>query len=1086
MNKEELKQYIDDNIYENQDGEITGESLNAVLKAIVDDGGTKVEANPTGEPTETLGKIKIGETIYTAPQGPTGATGATGPQGEQGPQGPKGEPGTDGQDGQDGAPGPANSLIIGTVTDGEQAAASITGEAPNQTLNLTLPAGKSAYQLYVNGGGTLSQEAWLASLKANIGAFQFITPTDTTAEAALTAIGRTYASAIGSVSPSQSTLSIILLMNDSNNTKTMMIATQDDGSSDFEFVYAGDLQSAMPSNVVTDDNIDNDFAGGNDKVAGAKEVKTLNSQLNGGTIHQTRIINPYRVSNPAFIKKYDADGEGVVQITKTGILTLYTAFFAITQGRKYTIDIPVTGNINTGVYAYTTNVTPETMTESGVNLSGYHFAEVGNSGVKQIVIASAMNYTYLAVCYSDSDGTNLPTVTEEYDELVDGLKGKVDELDEQINGEDGIDGKVDALDEAINGEDGLSNRVSSLDERVEDLEDKFVTETETTETPITNSQINPSTALQKTEAGLNSFTSGITSSYHFSTIYFAIEQGKKYVLNIPKTPNSNTGVWNYCNAIAEYPYPSGGRALTGLTMGYSGNNDEQEFTIESAENYPYIIVCYNYDEEIPTLTRIDTVVVKKGVEDRLDDLDNAVETLQDEFDSLPDFNILENPVEIILPDKIYAVVGDTLQLFFRGMVKAKDIYGYDIRVSCVNGAQYKRYFQYTPTTDNVGTTEFNLSVRNNIGVELAQKSCQLVTVDVVGSPSSKVNVLTFGDSLTYNLVNGTENLGAWPAEAFRRLCGTGGSPVGKGLTNIGFYGGLVSGVDPNVGYFGSGGWTWQNYLIKGSRAFRFFVTNVGTVTYRSTYTNNGATWTVQEVNVNTDTGEGNILCTVAGDTAIPDPNTPLVKSYGSGDETIEFDSAVLDSANPLWDIDNNKFSFIPYVQQCCGDITGEQLVVYVFLTGNGLSPYMTDFSTMKTQIRTFADKLHEEYPSAKLKIMSVILPNQYDMRGYGADGKFNDKSYSDSYAISVTALNEAKAYQELSNESDYSSFVEYVGVPCQFDSESNMMTVEKDVNTRNTAKELVGNNGFHPMLCGQYQIADAVYRNFVANFCQSV
>ena len=123
MTKEELKQYIDDNIYENQDGEITGEALNAVLKAIVDDGGTEVEANPEGEATETLEKLKIGETIYTAPQGP------------------QGEPGIDGQDGQPGAPGPANTLRIGTVTDGEQAAASITGEAPNQQLNLVLPKG---------------------------------------------------------------------------------------------------------------------------------------------------------------------------------------------------------------------------------------------------------------------------------------------------------------------------------------------------------------------------------------------------------------------------------------------------------------------------------------------------------------------------------------------------------------------------------------------------------------------------------------------------------------------------------------------------------------------------------------------------------------------------------------------------------------------------------------------------------------------------------------------------------------------------------------------------------------------------------
>ena len=37
--------------------------------------------------------------------------------------------------------GDANSLSIGTVESGASAGASITGEAPNQTLNLTLPKG---------------------------------------------------------------------------------------------------------------------------------------------------------------------------------------------------------------------------------------------------------------------------------------------------------------------------------------------------------------------------------------------------------------------------------------------------------------------------------------------------------------------------------------------------------------------------------------------------------------------------------------------------------------------------------------------------------------------------------------------------------------------------------------------------------------------------------------------------------------------------------------------------------------------------------------------------------------------------------
>lgn len=50
----------------------------------------------------------------------------------------RGEQGQPGQPGQQGEPGPANSLTIGTVTTGV-AAAEITGTAPEQTLNLTLP-----------------------------------------------------------------------------------------------------------------------------------------------------------------------------------------------------------------------------------------------------------------------------------------------------------------------------------------------------------------------------------------------------------------------------------------------------------------------------------------------------------------------------------------------------------------------------------------------------------------------------------------------------------------------------------------------------------------------------------------------------------------------------------------------------------------------------------------------------------------------------------------------------------------------------------------------------------------------------------
>lgn len=120
----------------------------------------KLKAGPQGEKGDKGDKGDTGDTGPQGPQGEKGDTGPQGPQGEKGdtgdigPQGPQGEKGDTGDtgpqgptgaDGADGEPGPANTLTIGTVTTGEpgaQAAATITGESPNQVLNLTIPRGQ--------------------------------------------------------------------------------------------------------------------------------------------------------------------------------------------------------------------------------------------------------------------------------------------------------------------------------------------------------------------------------------------------------------------------------------------------------------------------------------------------------------------------------------------------------------------------------------------------------------------------------------------------------------------------------------------------------------------------------------------------------------------------------------------------------------------------------------------------------------------------------------------------------------------------------------------------------------------------------
>ena len=76
--------------------------------------------------------------LIPGPAGPQGEQGPAGPQGEQGPAGPQGETGPAGPQGE---PGVTPTFTIGTVTEGDTAAVTLTGTAPDYVLNFVLPTG---------------------------------------------------------------------------------------------------------------------------------------------------------------------------------------------------------------------------------------------------------------------------------------------------------------------------------------------------------------------------------------------------------------------------------------------------------------------------------------------------------------------------------------------------------------------------------------------------------------------------------------------------------------------------------------------------------------------------------------------------------------------------------------------------------------------------------------------------------------------------------------------------------------------------------------------------------------------------------
>ena len=483
--------------------------------------------------------------------------------------------------------------------------------------------------------------------------------------------------------------------------------------------------------------------------------------------------------------------------------------------------------------------------------------------------------------------------------------------------------------------------------------------------------------------------------------------------------------------------------------------DGYTITIETNQNAAYLLLnVSNCNEESFMINEGDVVLPYEPYQKYT--YINGIKITNDKV-------VSKEEIDISLPDTIHAVVGDTLQLFYRGMVKAVNPYNYNILVNCIKGKQYPRYYEFTPTSEDVGSVPFKITIKDNNRNVIAEKSCIINVVNVASSPISVKKIACFGDSLTYN--------GAWVAEAYRRLTQNGGSPVANGLSNIEFVGAREKN---GARYFGEGGWTWDSYTTKGIKAYRFQVNNVLSLSMGSRYTNNGNTFTILEINI-TD-GSGNILCSVSSLTPAPSASGTLIKSSGTGDNNITFTSYSQDSANPLWDSNANKMTFIPYANKYAN---GNIDIVYTLLSWNSQTPGKEDFSDVIAKIKIFADTLHTEFPNAKLKIMGIQVPSVNGGMGanYGATGT----SYSDGYGMVVTVLNQNKAYQDFANSEGYKDFVEFVNVSAEFDTEYNMPYSEVNVNTRSTIKEKRGTNGVHPSNEGYLQIADVVYRNIMAN-----
>ena len=595
---------------------------------------------------------------------------------------------------------------------------------------------------------------------------------------------------------------------------------------------------------------------------------------------------------------------------------------------------------------------------------------------------------------------------------------------------------------------GLENNVQGLKDNVQGLEKSF----DLLEQTVNGKESTVETTLQSVSTVTKAMINGSMPRTYLSVVtqtlavkFYQITPGKHYTISVPKMANEYSYYWGYSN-----DYPQSGELTSGwdsLDVGSivdttKGSSGAKTFEIQSAANFGYISVCYDTTGDEPTVKKID-IVIGNGIKQNVDKLLND-----------------EDSVFVNLPEKIYAVVGDKLQLFYRGIIKAIDPYKYDIVVSCSKGNAFPRYFELTPTINE--TLNLSIKVKNAKGTVLAEGSTQIIC-NTASSPSSLKNILCFGDSLTTS--------GEWVNEANRRLTlGTVEDGIkGSNLNNIAFCGAKTT---PNgAGYFGVGGWSWSTYMSQGVTMFRTNVSGVDSCQIGAIYRADGYLYEIMEVNITS--GTGTILLSKYSSYSQPSPpaSGTLIKASGYGDSEISYSSYTEESYSPLWH--NGGADFTNYAAEYANsqvDIVVTLLTWNDGSAGNDFDNFDADLSYMTL----WGNTLHTQFPSAKWLLLGIQLPSLN-----GGVGQNNGANGVTAWGVTKSVFNKNDFYQEFANSDSFKSFTKFINISSQFDSENNMQETDVRVNLRNAKTEERGTNSVHPALTGYMQIADIVYRAII-------
>lgn len=445
------------------------------------------------------------------------------------------------------------------------------------------------------------------------------------------------------------------------------------------------------------------------------------------------------------------------------------------------------------------------------------------------------------------------------------------------------------------------------------------------------------------------------------------------------------------------------------------------------------------------------------------------------------------PCEVRLAKKYDLVVGDKFQLFFTGVIKGFCVNEMGINVLCNKGDYFPKYYEWTPTSSDVGSYNLKIQVRRLDGSVISEGTTTLtVNAIPIFSTATIKTVLFFGDSLTSS--------GVWCSEGIRRLIGNSISgysgPPSLQIENliINSYGRKTNTNNTQIVHHeGYGGWTWGSFLAPANTSSTvngIIITLASDHDYEinnvqhSVWTDeNGLKWVLEDLlasnKIKFDRGTGNIASQAS--TLLPNEMTSLSLAL-----TINNFTVVWESGNPFYNDETKEIDFINHAEEC--GVNGAD-IVSCLLTWNGGGgandgsfSYMSKIATHIANATTLLRYIHRDFPNAKIIVMGIQLSSLTGGTGanYHATG-----GYSDMWGTCFYAFDYNKALEELVTNNEFGEYCYYVDTKGQFDTINMMPYNEVTVNSRSQETEKRGTNGVHPSTNGYYQIGDALFRKLV-------